>query len=214
MQQALRDAHREVLAVEQEAVDGVLVARDVALEHRRAGARGGEGALDGRLQLLRAADLGHAALARAVDGLDDGRHAHLVERFARLVQVRKLAAARGVDPRLFEGGAHLPLVRDDLGGAHGQARKVEALGEPRGREDRLVGAHRRDGDRLDPELSELGEDAVDVGEAADDPVIRLGEERRRLGPVDHADGVPERARLPQQPELRPRAACENERLRH
>ena len=104
--------------------------------------------------------------------------------------------------------------RDDLSGAHGQAREAEALGEPRGREDRLVGAHRRHGNRLDAELSELGEDAVDVGEAADDPVVRLGEERRRLGTVDHADGVSECARLPEQPELRPRAACEDEGLRH
>src|SRR5207249_12116395 len=91
---AARDTHREVLAVEQEAVGGVLVALDVALEHRCTRARSGERALDARLQLLRAADLGHAPLARAVDGLDDGRHAHLAERLPRLVQVRELAAGR------------------------------------------------------------------------------------------------------------------------
>ena len=94
------------------------------------------------------------------------------------------------------------LVGDRAGRLDRQARQPEPLGELRGREDGLVGAHRRDRDRLDPLRLEVAEHAADVGEAPDDPVLGLGEQRRVGRAVHHADLVSERARLLEQPELR------------
>ena len=54
---------------------------------------------------------------------------------------------------------------------------------------------------------------VDVGEAAHDPVVGLGKQRRAIGAVDDADLMAERTCLLEQPELRARPAGEDERLR-
>ena len=202
VQQPPGDAHREVLALEQEAVDRELVAVEVLLEHQRAGARGGERAVDRVGELALGAHLGHPALGGAVHRLDDDRRAELVEGLLGLLEARRLAALRAAHLALLEGRAHAALVGDRAGGLDRQARQAEPLGQLRGGEDGLVGAHRRDRDRLDPLRLELAEHAADVGEAPDDPVVGLREQRRVGRAVDDADLVPERARLLEQPELR------------
>jgi hypothetical protein len=95
-----------------------------------------------------------------------------------------------------------------------QARHAEPLGEPRRRQDSLVRAHRRDRDGLDSVRLQVADDAAHVGEAADDRVLRLREQRRVGRAVDDAHLVPERARLLEQPQLRARSAGQDERARH
>ena len=196
------DAHREVLALEQEAVDRELVAVEVLLEHDRAGARGRERAVDRVGELALGAHLGDTPLGGAVHRLDDHGRAELVERLLGLLEARRLAALRAAHLALLEGRAHAALVGDRAGGLDRQAGQAEPLGELRGGEDGLVGAHRRDRDRLDPLRLEVAEHAADVGEAPDDPVVRLREQRRVGRAVHDADLVPERMRLLEQPELR------------
>ena len=202
VQQPPGDAHREVLALEQEAVDRELVAVEVLLEHDRAGARSRERAVDRLGELGLGAHLGHTALRGAVHRLDDDGRAELVERLLGLLEARRLAPLRAAHLALLEGRAHPALVGDRAGRLDGQSRQAKALGELRGGEDGLVGAHRRHRDRLDPLRLEVAEHAADVGEAPDDPVLGLGQQRRIRRAVDDADLVAERARLLEQPELR------------
>jgi hypothetical protein len=125
-----------------------------------------------------------------------------VERLLGLFEARRLASLRAAHLPLLEGRAHPALVGDRAGRLDRQAREPEPLGELRSGEDSLVGAHRRHRDRLDPLRREVAEHTADVGEAPDDPVLGLGQQRRVGRAVDDADLVSERPRLLEQPELR------------
>jgi hypothetical protein len=90
------------------------------------------------------------ALGGAVHRLHDDGAPELVERLLGLLEARRLASLRAAHLALLEGRAHPALVGDRARGLDRQARQAEPLGELRGGEDGLVGAHRRDRDRLDP----------------------------------------------------------------
>src|SRR5512132_1477574 len=106
VQQPLGDAHREVVALEQEAVDSELLADEVLLENDRAGLRSRQGAVDRRAELALLAHLGHAALRGAVHRLHDQGRAELVERLLGLFEGRRLAPLRAAHLRPLEGRAH------------------------------------------------------------------------------------------------------------
>ena len=139
-------------------------------------------------------------MRRAVDGLDDGPPGHL-ERGGGILDALDLAAGRGRDSGGLERRSHFALVRDDLGCPHREAREPEPVGEACGGQHGLVGAHRRDRDRLDLVRPQVGEDSGDVDEVPDDPDVGVREQRCGLCAVHDADLVPERARLLEQPEL-------------